>query len=175
MTLDSLRETLGDFAKDCSLNVSKFNNPDEFPGLSQKQVFQVAIACAFATKHQALATAILETAGEHLDTQDITAAKSAASIMAMNNVYYRFIHTMDSESYQTLTANLRMRVIAKPGIEKRDFECMSMAISAINGCGLCMQSHEQHLIQSGMTPQGVQSTVRIAAIIQSAELSLSLS
>lgn len=59
-----------------------------------------------------------------------------------------------------------MNFIGSPGIEKNDFELFSLAVSAINGCGMCIDSHEKLLKQHGIKPETIQSAVRIAAVMQ---------
>src|SRR5204862_96628 len=71
----------------------------------------------------------------------VSAAHAAASIMAMNNVYYRFLHLVEDAEYAKLPARLRMNVIGSPGIARADFELLALAVSAINGCGTCVASH----------------------------------
>ena len=90
----------------------------------------------------------------------------------MNNVYYRFLHLVSEKEYQTMPAGLRMSVIGNPGIPKADFELMSLAVSAINGCGLCIDSHEKVLRKEGVTAQAIQSAVRIAAVLQAVAATL---
>jgi alkyl hydroperoxide reductase subunit D len=58
-----------------------------------------------------------------------------------------------------------MNVIGKPGVEKADFELWSLAVSAINGCGVCIDSHEKILRDAGLTAEQIQTAVRIAAVI----------
>ena len=79
------------------------------------------------------------------------AARAAASIMAMNNIYYRFTHLASAPDYKTLPARLRMNVIGKPGVDKADFELWCLAVSAINGCGVCIDSHEKILRDANYT------------------------
>jgi len=83
----------------------------------------------------------------------------------MNNVYYRFIHLAADDEVKKMPANLRMQVIANPGVPKLDFEIMSLAVSAINGCGMCMESHMHEVVKGGLSKQGGQSAIRIAAVI----------
>jgi alkyl hydroperoxide reductase subunit D len=83
----------------------------------------------------------------------------------MNNIYYRFTHLVGNEEYATLRAGLRMNVLANPGCDKIDFELASIAVSAINGCGMCMESHEKTLQKHGVSSQAIQSAVRIAAVL----------
>jgi len=83
----------------------------------------------------------------------------------MNNVYYRFLHLVEDAEYATLPARLRMNVLASPGIDRLEFELLSLAVSAVNGCGLCVSSHEKQLRQHGYTREAIQSAVRIAATV----------
>jgi alkyl hydroperoxide reductase subunit D len=85
--------------------------------------------------------------------------------MAMNNVYYRFLHLVEDEEYAKLPARLRMSIIGSPGIAKADFELLALAVSAINGCGSCVASHERQLRQHGLEREAVQSAIRIAATV----------
>ena len=63
--------------------------------------------------------------------------------MAMNNIYYRFVHLVHAADYKTMPAKLRMNAMAKPGVDKVDFELWSLAVSAVNGCGMCLEAHEK--------------------------------
>lgn len=67
-----------------------------------------------------------------------------------------------------MPANLRMNIIGNPGIEKVDFELMSLAVSAINGCGMCIDAHVNEVVNAGISKQGVQSTIRIASVLNAA-------
>src|SRR4029078_12278353 len=89
---------------------------------------------------------------DKLDEKVANAARGAAALMAMNNVYYRFVHLVANPAEGTLTAKLRMNLIGGHGIAKEDFELFSIAVSAMNGCGMCMESHERVLLQHGVTP-----------------------
>jgi alkyl hydroperoxide reductase subunit D len=84
--------------------------------------------------------------------------------MGMNNIYYRFTHMVHGD-YSKMPAKLRMNVMAKPGVEKVDFELWSLAVSAVNGCGMCMESHEKVVREHGVTAEQVQAAVRIAAVV----------
>jgi alkyl hydroperoxide reductase subunit D len=88
--------------------------------------------------------------------------------MAMNNVYYRFTHLASNPEYRTMPAKLRMNVIGAPGIDKADFELFSLAVSAINGCGMCIDAHEKVLKQHGVSADTIQTAVRIGAVTQAA-------
>jgi alkyl hydroperoxide reductase subunit D len=94
------------------------------------------------------------------------AARGAAAVMAMNNVYYRFVHFNSNPEYGTMPAKLRMNFIGSHGIEKADFELFSLAVSAMNGCGMCIDSHERVLQQHGVKAEAIQSAVRIGAVMK---------
>jgi alkyl hydroperoxide reductase subunit D len=85
--------------------------------------------------------------------------------MGMNNVYYRATHLLTNKEYATLPARLRMNVLANPGVEKVDFELWSTAVSAINGCGMCLDAHEAELKKHGVSAQQIQGALRIAAVV----------
>ena len=103
----------------------------------------------------------------NLSPEAYTAAKSAAAVMAMNNVFYRTRHLLSDPEYGTLRAGLRMNVIGNPGVEKVDFELWSLAVSAVNGCGQCLDSHEQVLRKAGAwTGRPIQEAFKIAAVLQ---------
>ena len=92
--------------------------------------------------------------------------------MGMNNVYYRFLHLVGDDEYARMPARLRMNVMAKPGIDQADFELYSLAVSAVNGCGKCIESHEQTLRRHGIGREAVQSVARIAAVIHAVAATL---
>ena len=86
--------------------------------------------------------------------------------MAMNNVYYRFVHLVANPEYGKMPARLRMNFIGSHGIARDEFELMSLAVSAMNGCGMCIDSHERVLLEHGVKPDTIQSAVRIAAVMK---------
>lgn len=169
-TIAALREQLPDFAKDIRLNLGSVTTPEGAPDLTAEQILGVTLASAYATRNAAVIQAAL---GEGAAEATVTAAKAAASIMAMNNVYYRFIHLVHDDELKKLPAKLRMNVIANPGIDKADFELMSLAVSAINGCGMCMEAHVHEVAKAGVSKLGIQSAIRIAATVNAAAQALS--
>jgi alkyl hydroperoxide reductase subunit D len=163
MTLDALRERLPPYARDLSLNLSSLANETT---LSEQQKWGAFVAAAHAVgQPDVVAAAETAAAQAGLSPQAATAAKAAAAIMGMNNVYYRALHLISNPEYRTLPARLRMNVIANPGVEKADFELWSLTVSAINGCGMCLDSHEAELKAAGVTAQQVQAALRIAAVV----------
>ncbi|OKL44903.1 carboxymuconolactone decarboxylase family protein [Pseudovibrio exalbescens] len=172
MSIDSLKSALGDFAKDIRLNLGSMASDES---LTAQQKYGLMVACGIASRNKTVKDAMIAEATPHLSAEALTAAKAAASIMGMNNIYYRFVHLSSNEQYGTMPAKLRMNVIGKPGVDKADFELWSLAVSAINGCGMCIDSHEAILRKEGMTAEMIQTAVRFAAIIQSAAIALEAS
>jgi lipoyl-dependent peroxiredoxin subunit D len=164
-TLESIREALPGYARDLQLNLGTVLTPAGAPGLSERQIWAVALAAASASRNADFTRRLQALATQHLDAAHVSAAHAAAAIMAMNNVYYRFLHLVEDEEYAKLPARLRMNVIGNPGIAKADFELLALAVSAINGCGSCVASHERQLRQHGFGREAMQSAVRIAATV----------
>jgi alkyl hydroperoxide reductase subunit D len=162
MSLDALRETLPAYAKDLSLNLSSLANETV---LTDQQKWGAFLASAHAIGQPAVVQAVEAAASAGLTPEAANAAKSAAAIMGMNNVYYRSLHLISNPEYRTLPARLRMNVLANPGVEKADFELWSLAVSAINGCGMCLDSHEAELKKHGVPAQQVQAALRIGAVV----------
>jgi alkyl hydroperoxide reductase subunit D len=165
MSLDALREQLPDYAKDTKLNLGSLANETT---LTDDQKWGCFLACAHATGVAPVVAAFETEARTRLSDQTATAAKTAASLMAMNNVYYRAIHLIGNPEYRTLRAGLRMNAMLQHGAPKADFELWCLAVSAINGCGACLESHEEELRKAGMSGTQIQTGLRIAAVVAAA-------
>jgi lipoyl-dependent peroxiredoxin subunit D len=161
--LDQLKERVPDHAKDLRINLGVIASAT---ALTPAQAWTVALACAATTRQRDLVAAVEADAASVLAPAALAAAKSAAAIMGMNNVYYRFVHFMGEPSeYGHMPARLRMQVIGNPGIDKLDFELLSLAVSAVNGCGMCVTAHERKLREGGIGREAIQSAVRIASVM----------
>jgi len=161
MTIEALKERLPEYAKDIKLNLGSLANE---ASLSKQQLAGTFVASALASRNAEVTRAIVAEFGPQLSAEALQAAKAAAAVMAMNNVYYRFVHLVGGD-YERLPARLRMNVIGKPGVEKVDFELWSLAVSAVNGCGMCLTSHEKVVREGGLSQEQVQAAVRIAATV----------
>jgi alkyl hydroperoxide reductase subunit D len=168
MSLETLKNALPEYARDLKLNLSTLATE---PALTQQQRAGAFIASALASRNDTTLRAIVAEFGPQLTPEALNAAKTAAAIMAMNNVYYRFVHLVGGD-YKTLPARLRMNAMAKPGVEKADFELWSLAVSAVNGCGMCLESHEHELRKAGLGVEQVQAAVRIAATVHAVAATL---
>jgi alkyl hydroperoxide reductase subunit D len=168
MSLETLRAALPDYAKDLRLNLGSLAAE---PALTEEQRAGTFVASAIAARNPVVTDAVIAEFGPKLSAPALEAAKAAAAIMAMNNVYYRFTHLVGGD-YPNMPAKLRMNVMARPGVEKATFELWSLAVSAINGCGMCMESHEKAVRQHGLTAEQVQAAVRIAAVVHAVAATL---
>jgi alkyl hydroperoxide reductase subunit D len=160
MSIDSLKDALPPYAKDIAANLAMVAGET---ALTDPQKWGAFIACAYALGVGAVIRGVED--GCPLSPELANAAKSAAALMAMNNVYYRAIHLMKSREYTTLPAHLRMSAIGNPGAPKTDFELWCIAVSALNGCGACLDSHEQVLRTHGVGAPAIQAALRIAAVL----------
>ncbi|MCJ8159322.1 carboxymuconolactone decarboxylase family protein [Sphingomonas sp. LaA6.9] len=162
MSLKEFAEALPDFAKDIRLNVGSLLND---AALGDQRKYGLLLATAHGTGYKPLVDAAEAEVEGKLSPEAANAARAAAAVMAMNNVYYRFVHLASNKEYATLPAKLRMNVIGNPGIEKADFELFSLAVSAQNGCGMCIDSHEKVLQQHGVSSEIIQTAARIGAVM----------
>jgi alkyl hydroperoxide reductase subunit D len=169
MSIEALKNALPEYAKDLKLNLSSLAQDT---GLSEQQRAGTFIACALASRERTVTRAVFAEFVPRLSAAALNAARAAASIMAMNNIYYRFTHLASAPDYKTLPARLRMNAIGKPGVDKADFELWCLAVSAINGCGVCIDSHEKILREAGLTAEQIQTAIRIAATVHAVAATL---
>lgn len=169
VTTEAMLESLPDYAKDLRLNWSALVNATE---LTDNQKWGSFIAAAYAARSPRLLAAVEAEAAAHISPEVITAAKGAAAIMGMNNIYYRFHHLSSNEKYATMPARLRMNVMRTHGADPVDFELWSLVVSAINGCGKCVSSHEKELLTKGVTEELILAGVRIASVVHATAAAL---
>lgn len=169
MSLEQIKDLIPDYAKDLRLNISSLASD---PTLTPQQIAGTFIASAIASRNTKVTQAITAEFANKLSPEALEAARSAAAIMGMNNIYYRFVHLVGGE-YGKMPAKLRMNVIANPGIaEKVDFELWCLAVSAVNGCGMCMESHEKTVRKEGITQEQVQTAIRIASVVHAVAVTI---
>ena len=163
MSLKEFADTLPDYAKDLRLNLGSLLSDQT---LGDQRKLGLLLSCAHGTGYKPIIAAAEAEVDGRLSPEAANAARSAAAVMAMNNVYYRFVHLASNPDYGTMPARLRMNVIGSPGIDKADFELFSLAVSAMNGCGMCIDSHEKVLKQHGVGAEIIQAGARIGAVIK---------
>jgi alkyl hydroperoxide reductase subunit D len=169
--LEAVRDRFPEQARDIKLNLQSVLGESS---LTPAQRWGVAVACAIAARNPELRDAVLADARAAVDAAVIDDAKAAAALMGMNNIYYRFRHMMGKAAYETKPARLRMQRIAKPATNKPDFELFCLAVSAINGCELCLRSHEAVVLGGGISEDQIHDAVRIAAVVHAGAVSLEL-
>lgn len=173
ISFEEIKNKLSNSAKDIKLNISTVFT-DEGTDLNKNQIGSIALASAYAIKNLTLIKSVLAEVS-YLSEAELEAAKSAATIMAMNNIYYRFVHLVNDKSFANMPARLRMNVIGNPGIDKIDFELSCLAVSAINGCGMCIEAHTHQLNKAGVSKVAIQSSIRIAAVLNAMAADLAIS
>lgn len=169
MGIDTLKEALPGYAKDTRLNLGSVTTTSS---LTTQQLWGTLVATAYASRNAQVLREITEEAAKNLSPEALEAANAAASIMAMNNIYYRAKHLIGDEAYQSLPARLRMQIIGRPGVDKLDFELWCVAVSAITGCGVCLESHEKAITAAGASRDNVHDALRIAAVVHAAAVTL---
>ncbi|ANW03143.1 carboxymuconolactone decarboxylase family protein [Bradyrhizobium icense] len=169
MSIEQLKDQIPDFAKDVKLNLASMMADET---LSPQSKYGLLLATAISARNPVVIAAMESAAAVVMTPAEVAAAKSAASVMAMNNVYYRFVHLASNPEYKTMPARLRMNVIGNPGVDRADFELWSLAVSTINGCGACMDAHEKALREAGVSSAAIQTAVRFAAIVQSVAVAI---
>jgi len=165
--LDALLERLPEAAKDLKLNVKAVLGESS---LTPAQTWGTAVASAIAADHPDLQRAITEAARGRVEAAVLDDAVAAASIMGMNNIFYRFRHMVPG--YDQIPARLRMQRLGKPATNRVDLELFSLAVSAIHGCEACVRAHEKVVREGGLSEQQVFDSVRIASVMHGAAVAL---
>lgn len=163
MSLDSLTSALPEYAKDLRLNLAAVTTASR---LTEQQLWGTLLVTAIASRSSRVLAELAPEARERLSPAAYTAARSTAATMALNNVFFRTRHLLSDPGYGTLRTGLRMNVLGDPGVPKADHELWSLAVSAVNACGACLDAHESVLRATGVPPETVQEAFRVAAVVQ---------
>ncbi len=167
MTYEAFLESIPDYAKDLKLNLTSLLKQTE---LSEQQVWGTVVAAAMGARNTKLTTILQAEAAKHASPETMGAAKTAAAIMGMNNVYYRFTHMFPDDTYSSIPARLRMNGIRTHGGDPVDFELYCTAVSAINNCTMCVTSHERVLREKGVTKETIAAAIRLASVVHALAL-----
>lgn len=162
MSIDNLKSSLPEYAKDQKLNLGTLTRSTE---LNEEQLWGTMLASAAATRNDTVLSEIAEEAKEHLSAEAVEAAYGAATVMAMNNVAYRAKSWL-GDDFAQVKFGLRMNIISKPGVEKANFELWSTAVSAINGCEHCLVAHANTIKEEGLTKEQIWEAIKVAGVIQ---------
>lgn len=163
--LDSLVKGDSRYIKDLRLNIKKILKPDALDG---KEIALCGMALAANVKNEALLELFERLAEqEEVSEEEKAEALACTSLLAANNVLYRFRHFVDKDEYQRKPAKIRMNIMMKPVLGKEFFELISLAVSAVNGCEACVKSHEQSVISEGGSEDRIWQVIRMASVINS--------
>ncbi|MET0244944.1 MAG: carboxymuconolactone decarboxylase family protein [Flavitalea sp.] len=163
--LKMLAQTNSRYLRDVKINV---NNSLQAVTLVKKEAYLIALAVSVNEKNEALKQAFIASARvEGATDEELAEVISCTSLLSANNVYYRFRHFMKDEYYTNAQAGIRMSIMANPVLGKEFFELMSLVVSALNGCELCVTSHEKALLGHATNKQRIHDAVRLGAVIRS--------
>jgi alkyl hydroperoxide reductase subunit D len=167
MGLAELKELLPSFARDLRLNLDSVTGITQ--QLPEQRLWGAVLASAIASRGRLALRELEDEARRHLSAGALEAAKAAAAVMGMNNIYYRAKHQLadsGATGYDELPARLRMQVIGTHGgVEAADFELWCLATSAINGCSSCLAAHARSAREAGVPREQVHEVLRIAAVV----------
>jgi alkyl hydroperoxide reductase subunit D len=164
-SLDLLEGGKSRYVADLKLN---FKSSLESEHLSKKEVALLGVALAVNAGNSLLKAFFVQSASaESASEAEIAEAVGCASLLSANNVLYRFRHFVNKEKYNEIPARIKMNIMARPVTGKEFFELMSLAVSAVNGCEMCVKSHEHSVVELGSKEERIFEAVRLAAIITS--------
>lgn len=154
------------YVRDLKLNLSSTFTSSH---LSEKECALMALSIAVNNNNKVLIDFFEKLALTKEATEaEIAEAVGCASLLALNNVFYRFRHFTGKEKYTQIPARVRMQLMSSPVTGKEFFELMSIAVSAVNGCEMCVNAHEKSILALGATEERIFDAVRIASIVTSA-------
>jgi lipoyl-dependent peroxiredoxin subunit D len=158
--VDTLKEGIPDYAKDARLNIDAVIKRSTLDPV-------VAEGCALAAAFASGNTKMWQWISSQIaDETERNAAVTAASVMAMNNVWYPFVEMAEDPNLKGLPAQLRMNAIASHGgTTKAKFEAYSLAASIVGKCHFCVKAHYDTLKQEGWTVEQLRDIGRIAAVM----------
>ena len=160
--VDQVKESIPDHSKDIKLNLDAVINRS---GLDEVDAHACAFAAAIAANNGDLAFEISMN-GPLMGTDEREAAKTAASLMGMNNVYYPFVEMTEDADLKGLPPGLRMNAYANHGgVSKKKFEMYALAASIVGKCHFCVKNHYDLLKKEGMTVLELQAVGKIAAVV----------
>lgn len=159
-----ISETEHRYLKDLRINLK---NALSYPNLSRKEALMIALAVSVNDRSATLRPALEQmAAAEGLSDTELAEVLACVSLLNVNNVFYRFRHFTQKEYYTQTPAGIKMSIMMNPVLGKEFFELLSLAVSALNGCEMCVNAHESALIQAGTTEARIYDAVRCAAVFR---------
>lgn len=172
MLMNELKDQIPEFARDVRTNLVAMLEDKTLP---PKCKCGLLLAVAVATRNRKVISAMECEARSVMKPDAIAAVKSAAFLIAMNNVYDRFVQLASNPEYRKMPPPLRRDLIDNSNVARGDLELWSLAISAINGSGALIREHETALQQEWFSPTEIQTAVRFAAVMQSVAIAVETS
>ena len=153
------------YIKDIKINTGNVLNNSQH--LNRKEALLLALAVAINEKYDLLKESFTTLAREAGATpEEIAEVTACTSLMNTNNVFYRFRHFMGKDFYNNQPAGIKMSIMMNPVLGKEFFELTSLVVSSINGCEMCVTSHEQSVLQHGSSEARVFEAVKLGAVIK---------
>ena len=152
------------YLKDLKINVG---NALKYETLTEKESTLLALSVAINEKIKSLEYSFIEKAKLiGVSQEEILETYACVSLLNVNNVFYRLRHFTKKEFYQNTPAGIKMTLMGSPSLGKEFFELMSLGISSLNGCELCVNAHEDSLLKLGTSQQRIYDTIRLFANIK---------
>lgn len=166
ISLERLSAVDSRFLKDLKLNIAAVLKSTH---INKKESYLLALSVAVNEKSEVLINSFEALARQEGATDaEIAEIHACTSIMTANNIFYRFRHYMHNNQYYNNTpAGLRMSTMMNPVIGKEFFELVSLVVSSLNGCELCVTSHEASVKQHGASEARVYDAIRLGAVVKS--------
>lgn len=165
-SLEKLAAVDSRYLKDLKLNIGTVLKSTN---INKKEAYLLALAVVVNEKSTLLINAFETLARkEEASNAEIAEIHACTSLMNTNNIFYRFRHYLPQNQYYNNTpAGLRMSIMMSPVLGKEFFELVSLVVSALNGCELCVTSHETSVKQHGATEARIYDAIRLGAVIKS--------
>lgn len=165
LKLRALADADARYLKDLKINIT---NALEAATLTKKEAFLIGLAVAVNERQLLLQSGFEQQAlAAGATDKEVAGLIGCTSLMNANNVFYRFRHFVNKEFYTSAPAGIRMSIMANPLMGKEFFELVSLVVSALNGCEMCVSSHEEALLKHGTEQQRILDAVRLGAVLKS--------
>lgn len=163
--LEALGQTDSRYLRDLKINVGNVLNNSQT--LTKKEALLLALSVAVNEKYQPLIDAFTAMAKqEGASDAEVSETIACTSLLNTNNVFYRFRHFVGKDYYQQTQPGIRMSIMMNPVLGKEFFELVSLAVSALNGCELCVRSHEESVLKHGSSEPRIFDAIRLVSVIK---------
>jgi len=163
--LETVVNTENKYLRDLKINLG---NALQYQTLSKKESYLLAVSVAINEKNKLAIESFTKLAMNEGSTEaEIAETYACVSLLNANNVLYRFRHFTKKDVYQNSPAGIKMSIMMNPVFGKEFFELMSLAVSALNGCEMCVNAHEASLLKLGTSENRIFDAIKLTAIVRS--------